>query len=95
MSPLIVGALYWVYLDSQFIEYLLLVQTVSTGIAVGSHLWVEDLEVDWIDGVALEVDGEEIMVNCISGKTVSTSFLKFWIICPQYFKFHNFKCITF
>ncbi|XP_027118946.1 myosin-8-like [Coffea arabica] len=44
--------------------------TVSTGIAVGSHVWVEDPEVAWIDGIVLEVDGEEITVDCTSGKTV-------------------------
>lgn len=54
---------------------LLLLQTVPTGIAVGSHVWVEDPEVAWIDGVVLEVDGEAIKVDCTSGKTVSTAFV--------------------
>ncbi|KAI9122087.1 hypothetical protein K1719_006776 [Acacia pycnantha] len=37
---------------------------------VGSHVWVEDSEVSWIDGEVLAVNGEEIKVLCTSGKTV-------------------------
>jgi len=37
---------------------------------VGSHVWVEDSEVAWIDGEVLEVKGGEIKVLCTSGKTV-------------------------
>ncbi|XP_047945089.1 myosin-8-like [Salvia hispanica] len=43
--------------------------TVATNIAVGSHVWVEDLDEAWLDGVVVEVNGEEIKVNCTSGKT--------------------------
>ncbi|TKY62281.1 Myosin-6 protein [Spatholobus suberectus] len=37
---------------------------------IGSHIWVEDPDVAWIDGEVLEVKGEEIKVLCTSGKTV-------------------------
>ncbi|KAG5112842.1 hypothetical protein JHK82_036111 [Glycine max] len=37
---------------------------------IGSHVWVEDSQVAWIDGEVLEVKGEEIKVLCTSGKTV-------------------------
>ncbi|XP_061341502.1 myosin-6-like [Gastrolobium bilobum] len=37
---------------------------------VGSHIWVEDSDVAWIDGEVLEVNGKEIKVLCTSGKTV-------------------------
>ncbi|CAL0309813.1 unnamed protein product [Lupinus luteus] len=37
---------------------------------VGSHIWVEDPDVAWIDGKVLEVNKEEIKVLCTSGKTV-------------------------
>lgn len=53
----------------------LVIQTVPSSIAVGSHVWVEDPEVAWIDGVVVEVDGQEIRVECTSGKTVSISRL--------------------
>nr|XP_016436113.1 PREDICTED: myosin-8-like [Nicotiana tabacum] len=47
--------------------------SVSASVVVGSHVWVEDPEVAWIDGVVAEVNGEEITVNCTSGKTVVTN----------------------
>ncbi|XP_019455075.1 PREDICTED: myosin-6-like [Lupinus angustifolius] len=37
---------------------------------VGSHIWVEDPDIAWIDGEVLEVNNEEIKVLCTSGKTV-------------------------
>ncbi|CAI9117967.1 OLC1v1019461C1 [Oldenlandia corymbosa var. corymbosa] len=48
-------------------------ETAATGLAVGSHVWVQDPDVAWVDGVITEIDGEEITVNCTSGKTDSTS----------------------
>lgn len=48
------------------------VQSVSTSVVVGSHVWVEDQEVAWLDGVVVEVNGEGITVDCNSGKTVSS-----------------------
>lgn len=41
---------------------------VSASIAVGSHVWVGDPELTWIDGEVLEVNGHEIKVTCTSGK---------------------------
>lgn len=37
---------------------------------VGSFVWVEDPEEAWMDGEVLEVNGEEITVNCASRKAV-------------------------
>nr|XP_011462402.1 PREDICTED: myosin-8 isoform X2 [Fragaria vesca subsp. vesca] len=39
-------------------------------LAVGSFVWVEDPEVAWIDGEVVGVNGEEVEINCTSGKTV-------------------------
>lgn len=61
-----------------FRKYLIIViippllQTVTTTIAVGSPVWVEDSEAAWVDGDVTEVNGAEITVLCSSGKTVST-----------------------
>ncbi|PIN01883.1 Myosin ATPase [Handroanthus impetiginosus] len=44
--------------------------TFSASTAVGSHVWVEDPEVAWIDGEVVEVNGEEIKVLCTSGKAI-------------------------
>ncbi|EEF44325.1 myosin XI, putative [Ricinus communis] len=42
----------------------------SENLEVGSLVWLEDPEVSWIDGEVLEINHEEITVNCTSGKTV-------------------------
>ncbi|KAF1898314.1 hypothetical protein Lal_00033081 [Lupinus albus] len=43
---------------------------VTASTVVGSHIWVEDPDIAWIDGEVLEVNNEEIKVLCTSGKTV-------------------------
>ncbi|CAB4292501.1 unnamed protein product [Prunus armeniaca] len=42
----------------------------NVNLAVGSLVWVEDPEVAWMDGEVVGVNGEEIEINCTSGKTV-------------------------
>jgi myosin-5 len=39
-------------------------------VKVGSIVWVQDPEEAWIDGEVVEVNGEDIKVQCTSGKTV-------------------------
>lgn len=46
----------------------------STGrFTVGSHVWVEDADVAWIDGLVEEVHGDELIINCSSGKKVTAN----------------------
>ncbi|KAK6265916.1 hypothetical protein QUC31_016753 [Theobroma cacao] len=45
-------------------------QVAPSNIIVGSHVWVEDAEVAWIDGEVKEINGDEIKVNCTSEKTI-------------------------
>ncbi|VAH16740.1 unnamed protein product [Triticum turgidum subsp. durum] len=40
---------------------------------VGSHVWVEDADVAWIDGLVEEVHGDELIINCTSGKKVTAN----------------------
>ncbi|KAG8099976.1 hypothetical protein GUJ93_ZPchr0013g37336 [Zizania palustris] len=40
---------------------------------VGSHVWVEDADVAWIDGLVEEVSGDELIINCTSGKKISAN----------------------
>ncbi|XP_057816575.1 myosin-17 isoform X2 [Cryptomeria japonica] len=39
-------------------------------IVVGSHVWVEDPEVAWIDGEVIEINGAEAKIQTTNGKTV-------------------------
>ncbi|KAK9082960.1 hypothetical protein Scep_029431 [Stephania cephalantha] len=39
-------------------------------VTVGTFVWAEDPEVSWIDGEVVEVNGDEIKINCTSGKTI-------------------------
>nr|GMD62941.1 myosin-16 isoform X2 [Ipomoea batatas] len=41
-------------------------QSVSS-IVVGTHAWVEDPDVAWLDGEVVETKGEEITIKCTSG----------------------------
>ncbi|XP_026435755.1 myosin-6-like [Papaver somniferum] len=42
-------------------------------ILVGSQVWVEDPDEAWLDGEVLEVDGQEVKIDCTSGKQVVTN----------------------
>ncbi|XP_024005209.1 myosin-14 isoform X2 [Eutrema salsugineum] len=42
-----------------------------TTVNVGSLVWIEDPEEAWIDGEVIEVKGNDIKVQCTSGKTVA------------------------
>nr|GMD59825.1 myosin-6-like isoform X1 [Ipomoea batatas] len=44
-------------------------QSVSS-IVVGTHVWVEDPDVAWLDGEVVETKGEEITIKCTSGTKV-------------------------
>ncbi|GMH25775.1 hypothetical protein Nepgr_027618 [Nepenthes gracilis] len=42
----------------------------SVNILVGSHVWVEDAEVAWIDGEVTKINGEEAEIQTTGGKKV-------------------------
>ncbi|KDO65123.1 hypothetical protein CISIN_1g0004211mg, partial [Citrus sinensis] len=45
-------------------------------IIVGSHVWVEDPVLAWINGEVMWINGQEVHVNCTNGKKVVTSVSK-------------------
>lgn len=47
---------------------------------MGSHVWVEDTVLAWIDGEVFKVDGNEIHVHTTNGKTVSMQSTTFFIL---------------
>lgn len=86
---------------------MLVVLQACTTVKVGSIVWVQDPEEAWIDGEVVEVNGEDIKVQCTSGKTVCiTKFRCTWLclrmesvyVCPWYVNgivSHNFGWIFF
>ncbi|XP_021307574.1 myosin-6 isoform X1 [Sorghum bicolor] len=40
---------------------------------VGSHVWVEDPDEAWMDGLVEQINGDELVVNCTSGKKVTVN----------------------
>ncbi|XVF25184.1 hypothetical protein REPUB_Repub13aG0191500 [Reevesia pubescens] len=45
-------------------------------IIMGSHVWVEDPDLAWIDGEVIRINGNEIHVKTTNGKTVVTNISK-------------------
>lgn len=55
-------------LASNAIKYL---QAAPVNIIIGSHVWVEDPSLAWIDGEVIKINGQELHVHTTKGKTVS------------------------
>lgn len=48
-----------------------MIQGIPDNIIAGSHVWVGDPELVWIDGVVLNINGEEAEIETSNGKKVS------------------------
>ncbi|XP_020576204.1 myosin-11-like isoform X2 [Phalaenopsis equestris] len=48
----------------------------TVNIIVGSHVWIEDSDVSWIDGKVTKIIGEEAEIQTTNGKTVVERLLK-------------------
>lgn len=46
-------------------------QGTPVNIIVGSHIWVEDPEVSWIDGKVTKINGQEVEVQTSDGRQVN------------------------
>ncbi|KAJ0622668.1 putative myosin ATPase [Helianthus annuus] len=51
-------------------------QDTTKKIAVGSHVWVEDSSVAWIDGEVLKINGSETEIQTTDGKKVVAKLSK-------------------
>lgn len=60
-------------------------QASKSRFVVGSHVWVEDPDEAWMDGLVEEINGDELVINCTSGKKVIAQSLvyKCSIICSS------------
>lgn len=53
-------------------------QAAPVNIVVGSHVWVEDPVVAWIDGEVTRINGIEVHVNIANGKTVRAPLISYF-----------------
>lgn len=44
-------------------------------IVIGSHVWVEDKDLSWVDGEVFRIDGQNAHVRTTKGKTVCVALL--------------------
>lgn len=48
-------------------------QSTPVNIIVGSHVWIEDQSVAWIDGQVSQINGQDVQVQTSDGRTVCLS----------------------
>ncbi|CAH2038541.1 unnamed protein product [Thlaspi arvense] len=53
-------------------------QGTPVNIIVGSHVWVEDSDVAWIDGEVEKINGEEVVIQATTGKKVTAKLSKIY-----------------
>jgi len=46
-------------------------QGTPVNIIVGSHVWIEDSDVAWIDGLVEKINGQDVEVQATNGKKAS------------------------
>lgn len=66
----------WAILIFFHINYFLhlFLQASAVNIIVGSHVWVEDPALAWIDGEVKRIDGQDLHIQTTNGKKVSTNY---------------------
>lgn len=51
------------------------IQGTPVNIIVGSHVWIEDPEVAWLDGQVSKITGQEAEIQASNGKKVSKDLI--------------------
>lgn len=54
-------------------------------IIVGSHVWIEDPEVAWIDGQVLKINGKDAEIETTNGKKVCRLPVTGFLILQYFF----------
>lgn len=62
-------------------------QSTPVNIIVGSHVWIEDQSVAWIDGQVSQINGQDVQVQTSDGKKVCYLFYARNIILFLQFQF--------
>ena len=50
------------------------VQASTLKIVVGSHIWMQDKDLAWIDGEVFRIEDRNVHVHATNGKTVRMSY---------------------
>lgn len=64
------GTIHRVYWIVGLLKFLFRIQGTPVNITVGSHVWAEEPDVAWIDGVVSKINGAEVEVDATNGKKV-------------------------
>ena len=57
------------------LSYLIILwQGAPDNIVIGSHVWVEDPSLAWIDGEVFRINDQEVHVRTTNGKTVCSTY---------------------
>lgn len=57
-------------LNVLYFTFLFVLQAAPVNIVIGSHVWIEDPTLAWIDGEVFRVNGQEVNIHTTNGKTV-------------------------
>ncbi|KAK3004284.1 hypothetical protein RJ639_019667 [Escallonia herrerae] len=68
------SCLVWYFLTLYAVAFMVTDAAAPVNIIVGSHVWVEDPKLAWIDGEVVRINREEVHVRATNGKTVVTNF---------------------
>jgi hypothetical protein len=71
-----------IFQNLMFVLHSCDMQAAPVNIVVGSHVWVEDPVVAWIDGEVTRINDHEVYVNIANGKTVRAPLISYF--CPFY-----------
>ena len=77
------------YLMFTYVHPALFFQAGPDNIIIGSHVWVEDPGLAWIDGEVVRINGNEVHVKTTNWKTVSAP-LSFFLLLLLLFIFYFF-----
>lgn len=60
-----------------------MLQASKGNIVLGSHVWVEDPDICWVDGEVTKINGEELEIKTSNGKKVKMTivFSNVYLVC--------------
>lgn len=56
-------------------------QAATLKIVVGSHIWLPDKDLAWIDGEVFRIEGRNAHVRTTNGKTVCVADVSYHLFC--------------